>query len=199
MRRYGRDSNNTITVKGRSSGIKFGLSPTVNPVVEAIPCKVSPSGLFWYNDESTKFDQISEVGLIESYSDNVSITPDFVLTKAPFNFHAQLQGELCLCSGYTVEWRVEWSGTNPPLYNSSGGDIFVTPREDSFEEAGVMTILAVLKDKSKSTVYMSGEIYLVITSASYYYTISQGGVTNNLGGWMRLLDNYAIQLAYSPA
>lgn len=53
-----------------------------------------------------------------------------------------------------------------------------------------MTITAKLKDASDVVVYTSNEIYLVIASASYYYTISSGSNSTNIGGWLRVPDNF---------
>lgn len=178
-----------MTVKGPSAGVKFGLTPIATAVAEVPPCRPNPAGLYWFDADSGAFDSLSEAALLERYSDNVPLIPDFVLTKPPYRFHAQLQGELCLCGGYAVEWRIEWSGTSPPHHSESGSDFFVYPRDDNADEAGVLTVVAVLK-KGVETVAVSNEIYLVITSASYYYTVSQGGTVNNLGGWLRLPDNF---------
>lgn len=65
MRRYGKSNSNTVIVKGRDSGMKFGLTPITTPTETVIPCKASPSGLYWYNDETGKYDELAEVGLIE--------------------------------------------------------------------------------------------------------------------------------------
>lgn len=189
MRRYGQ-AGTKITVQGPSAGVKFGLTPIAPAVAEVPPCRPNPAGLYWFDADSGAFDSLSEAALLERYSDNVPIIPDFVLTKPPYRFHAQLQGELCLCGGYAVEWRVEWSGTRPPHHSESGGNLFVYPRDDNADEAGVLTVVAVLK-KGVETVAVSNEIYLVITSASYYYTVSQGGGSNNIGGWLRVPDNYS--------
>lgn len=85
---------------------------------------------------------------------------------------------------------MEWSGTHPPGYDTTDkGEIFVYPRDDNADEAGVLTVVAVLK-KGAETVAVSNEIYLIVTSASYYYTVSQGGGSNNIGGWVRVPDNF---------
>lgn len=188
MRRYGQ-AGTKVTVKGPSAGVKFGLTPIATAVAESPPCRPNPAGLYWFDADSGAFDSLSEAALLERYSDNVPIIPDFVMTKPPYRFHAQLQGDLCLCGGYAVEWRVEWSGSSPPHHSESGGDFFVYPRDDNADEAGVLTVVAVLK-KGVETVAVSNDIYLVITSASYYYTVSQGGPVNNIGGWVRVPDNF---------
>lgn len=188
MRRYGQ-AGGKVTVKGPSAGVKFGLTPIAPAVAEVPPCRPDPAGLYWFDPGSGAFDSLSEAALLERYSDNVPAIPDFVLTKPPYRFHAQLQGELCLCGGYAVEWRIEWSGTSPPHHSESGSDFYVYPRDDNADEAGVLTVVAVLK-KGAETVAVSNEIYLIVTSASYYYTVSQGGGSNNIGGWVRVPDNF---------
>lgn len=190
MRRYGQTSDK-ITMRGPSAGVKFGLTPAAATIQEALPCTATPGGLFWYNPETAQFDLLSEAALLEQYSDNVPQIPDFVLTRPPYRFHAQLQGELCLCADHAVKWRVEWngSGENPPHYSTAGSDFFVYPRDDNRDESGVLTVIAALK-KSGSTIYVSNEIYLIVTSASYYYTISQN-LIDYPSGWLRLPDNYS--------
>lgn len=191
MRRYGQSTNNNINIKGNDTGFSAFLSPVPEPAVaEPLPCEMFPKGLYFYNTESGDYDLTAEAGLLETYTDNVSITPDFTLTKPTYQWSAKLLGELCLCSDYKVEFDVSWSDEFPPGHDTSSNEIFIFPRDDNKDESGVMTIVARLKDETGVVVYTSNEIYLVITSASYYYNISQGGTTNSIGGWLRLPDNY---------
>lgn len=135
---------------------------------------------------------VSTSKTIEVVGGSKPATTSFTCIKTVPTYHwkAKLLGELCLCSDHTVEWLVEWSGTHPPGYDTTDkGEIFVYPRDDNADEAGVLTVVAVLK-KGAETVAVSNEIYLIVTSASYYYTVSQGGGSNNIGGWVRVPDNF---------
>lgn len=187
MRRYGQSTTNNIAIKGNDTGFSAFLSPVPEPAVaEPLPCEMFPKGLYFYNTESGDYDLTAEAGLLESYTDNVSITPDFTLTKPTYQWSAKLLGELCLCSDYTVEFDVGWSDEFPPGYDTSSNEIFIYPRDDNKDEAGVMTIIAKLKDETGVVVYTSNEIYLVITSASYYYNIGSGGGSY----WINLPINF---------
>lgn len=198
MRRYGQ-SNDSVVVKGPSAGVSFTLSKAAEPIIVEPVCEFNPKGLYWYSEETGLYDSKAEAGLLENYSDNVDVTPDFVLTKPQYHWTAKLLGELC---DYRIDFVANWSGDFPPHYDySDNGELFVFPRDDNKDEAGVMTITARVLD-GNAVIYTSNEIYLVITSASYYYTVSQGG--GGLSGlWVNAMNNYTpgyeiLDGSYSP-
>lgn len=184
MRRYDTKSNN-VNVVGPSAKVKLGLTPIiVTPVVEEVEpvvipepvvCTPDPTIAAWWDSEEESFSLESVSGLIDKFTDNVSVTNDYILTKPPYNFHARLLGELCLAEHY-VDWDISWEdvegSTNlPPMHNTSGPDIFFGPRDDNQDGEGVFTVVAMLK-KGDDVIYESDEIYLTISSSTYYTYIN---------------------------
>lgn len=109
MRRYDQSTHNTITVKGRSSGVKFGLTPITAPVVEATPaievippCVPAITDLFWFSDDTGLYDQPSESAVLSS-------------DGHPILDVAQLLGETC-------DLPITWSKTWTPDVESEGTD-----------------------------------------------------------------------------
>ncbi len=142
----------------------------------------------WRSDDIT----VTVTG--DSTTETTTDSNTCVKTVPPYRWRAKLLGDLCLCAGYAVGYSVDWSGDYPPFYSIVDDEIIIYRRDDNKDEAGVMTITAKLKDETGVVVYTSNEIYLVITSASYYSYTSSSSSTN-IGGWLRVPDNYAYTSA----
>lgn len=90
-------------------------------------------------------------------------------TLPPYRWRASLIGDYCPALDNTTEFVVDWIGTGlPPQWWTSGSEIFVSRRDDGADSPGVLVAYCKVIDKSGTVVWSSNEIYLTITSDTYY-------------------------------
>lgn len=183
MRRYG-DQSQTATVPGRDAGLRLTLQPTAEACAEVVPaveCETAVTGLYWFSDASGLFDQEVEAA--------------YLLTEGaagPVLGVAGLVGEDCRLP---VTWTTVWtpaSGTGgDPGTLEDGARLVVYPLAAT--APGVLEVTAEHGGQSYGPILLT-----VIRYACYAYS-APCAVQNELGGWLRVPDNFAYSSSSGSA
>lgn len=169
MRRYGTNSDTTV-VPGKDAGLAITLQPLA---VEPTPCEPAIAGLFWFSDSTGLIDQEVEAAYLLAEG-----------AAGPVLGLAKLLGETC---DLPVTWTKVWtpsSGTGgDPGYMEDGASLIVYPMADT--APGVLEVTA----EHGGTEY--GPILLTVLRHSSYCYAEPCEISNTIGGWFRLPENFA--------
>lgn len=159
---------------GRAIELTVPLGPPATEAAEPIPdCEPAITGLLWFSDSTGLFDQEVEAA--------------YLLTEGaagPVLGVAGLVGEDCRLP---VAWAKTWtpaSGTGgEPGYFEDGARLVVSPLAD--------TVPGVLEVTAEHDGQSYGPILLTVLRYSCYAYSTPCAVQNELGGWLRVPDNFA--------
>lgn len=159
---------------GRSIELTVQLGPPATEAAEPIPdCEPAITGLYWLSDSSGLFDQTVEAAYLLAEG-----------AAGPVLAVAGLVGEDCRLP---VNWTTDWtpaSGTGgAPGYFEDGARLVVYPLADTVP--GVLEVTAEHDGKSYGPILLT-----VIRYACYAYS-TPATPPNELGGWLRVPDNFA--------
>lgn len=173
MRRYGGTSN-AVTVPGQDAGLKLTLQPLPEPPetpTPTAPCEPAPSALFWFSDMTGEFSEESEAAYLLSEG-----------AAGPVLGAARVLGETC----GEVEWSHGWTpaageGGEPGIL-TDGPDLIAYPLDTT--APGILEVSAVCAGRT------FGPALLTVLRYSCYAYCPPQPVSNNLGGWLRVPDNF---------
>lgn len=164
----------SISVPGREIALTV---PMAAKAVEVDPCEPDATGLFWYRDGEYS-ESLQTALLFEAGAINPKLTT------------ARLLGETC---DQDVEWSAIWENADggddgAPLVFPLGADLDVVAAANTV--AGLLTVRATFG----GTTYGPIDLLLLPGCESCYcYSDAycpDGAVSNNIGGWLRLPDNF---------
>lgn len=170
MRRYG-DTTPVLTVPGQDAGLKLTLQPLPEVPEPAAPCAPEPEGLYWFSDLTGGFTEESEAAYLLAEG-----------AAGPVLGVARLLGETC----GEVQWRYDWTPAEGaegfPGIVENGPDLIVYPLETT--APGILEVSATCAGKA------FGPVLLAVLRYSCYGYAYCPPAANNIGGWLRLPDNF---------
>lgn len=163
-----------VKAPGRAIELTVPLGPPATEAAEPIPdCEPSITGLYWFSDASGLFDQ--------------EVEASYLLTEGaagPVLGVAGLVGEDCrLPVTWTTDWTPASGSGGDPGYFEDGARLVVYPLSG--------TVPGVLEVTAEHGGQSYGPILLTVLRYSCYAYSAPCAVQNELGGWLRVPDNFA--------
>lgn len=163
-----------VKAPGRAIELTVPLGPPATETPEPIPdCEPAITGLFWFSDASGQHDQEVEAAYLLAEG-----------AAGPVLGVAGLVGEDCrLPVTWTTDWTPASGSGGDPGYFEDGARLVVYPLADTVP--GVLEVSADHDGESYGPILLT-----VIRYACYAYS-SPTATPNELGGWLRVPDNFA--------
>jgi hypothetical protein len=168
VRRYG-DTSTTTPIPGQNVGLKL----TLQPVAEATPCQPTPNGLLWFSDVSGDFTERSEAAYL---------LPEGA--PGPVLGVARVLGETCGAVDWSYPWTPNAGSGGAPGVVKNGATLIVYALPDTLP--GLLEVSATCAGQSFGPILLT---LLRYHGGGYGYTACPPPA-NNLGGWLRVPDNF---------
>ncbi len=172
MRRYG-DTTPVLTVPGQDAGLKLTLQPAPPQPEPAPPCEPAPEALLWFSDITGDYTEESEAAYLLAEG-----------AAGPVLGVARVLGETCGEVSWSHAWTPAAGTGGAPGIIENGPDLIVYPLEAT--APGIIEVSAICAGKAFGPVLLT-----VLRYSCYGYAYcAPPPVENNLGGWLRLPDNF---------
>lgn len=172
MRRYG-DTTDHVTVPGQNAGLKLTLQPLPEAPEPTAPCAPKPAGLFWFSDLTGEFSEDSEAAYLLAEG-----------AAGPVLGVARVLGDTCGKVAWSSAWTPASGEGGAPGILEDGPDLIAYPLDTT--APGILEVSAVCAGKAFGPILLT---VLRYSCYGYAYCPPQP-VSNNLGGWLRLPDNF---------